>query len=292
MLSYVWQSVKTKSYWKYAILSEDGFKTFFAVLGGAWTVIEILEFFKWLNKDHLPEYSLYFLIFTSLLIVILTRRPVHRIKYKIPGKDISIEVRIGNIFDCKGQKIISTNTTFDTDTANGIIALNSLQGQFTQKYFSNNINGLDQIVEKGLIGKPHTNFQKVSGKSKKYAFGTTVRIDIVNEIFYLLAMSDFNYNNTAHTTLENVLISIEAIFDFIAQKGENTDVVIPLVGTGRGRITANRKRVIALIAQLFVKASEQQHFSNKLIIVIHPNDVKNFGINLHEVRDLLNHYLP
>lgn len=105
-------------------------------------------------------------------------------------------------------------------------------------------------------------------------------------------MSDLNYNNTAKTTLENVMKATESVFKFIAEKGENSDIIIPLIGTGKGRITTNRKSLIARIAQVFIRASEQQIFSNKLFIVIHPNDAKNFGINLYEVRDLLNQYLP
>ena len=291
-MSYIFQSIKTISYWRYAVLSEDGVKTFFAVLGGIWLIFEIMDSFKVFKYDDLPKYTIYLLLLLSLCIVVITRRPITKIKYKLAGNDLSIEVKIGNLFDQKGQKVISTNTTFDTDIANGIIALNSLQGQFTQTYFSQNIGNLDNIINDALINASYTEYQKVAGKTRKYKMGTTVRVNIVNEVYYLFAMSDLNYDNNAHTTLENVISATESLFSFIAQKGENTDIIVPLFGTGRGRINANRKRVIARISQAFIKASEQQHFSNKIIIIIHPNDAANFQINLYEVRDLLNHYLP
>ena len=274
------------------MLSPDGIKTFFAVLGAVWLLFEMMDFFKVFNSAKLPSYSLVLLILGSIVIVICTRRPISKITYKHSSQDLQIEVRIGDLFSIKGQKVISTNTTFDTDIAGGVIAANSLQGQFTNKYYPQQIQALDQKLDQGLSNIPFTVYQKVSGKDKKYPMGTTVRIDIASEIFYLLAMSDLNYNNTAQTTLENVLTATEELWSFIIAKGENEPIILPLIGTGRGRITTNRKRLISRIAQSFTKASEQHIFSSKLIIVIHPNDAENFNINLFEVKDLLNHYLP
>lgn len=290
-MSYIWQSIKTTSYWRYAILSTDGAKTFFAVLGSVWTLFEILGFFNIINKDDIPGYTFYILLALSLIVVILTRRPIYKFRYTTSGKDLSIEVRIGNIFDIKGQKVISTNTTFDTDISNGIIAPESLQGQFTKRFFPNNVNTLDTVIDQELASIPYTDYTKEKGKNKKYPIGTSIRIDIAGEIYYWLAMSELNYHNTSQTTLNNVLISVESLFSFIAQQGENTPVVIPLIGTGRGRISESRKNIVARIAQIFIKASISTTFSSKLIIIIHPDDAKNFSINLHEVRDLLNHYL-
>lgn len=291
-MKYFWQSIRTRSYWKYALLSVDGVKTFFAVLGAVWLLFEMMNFFKVFNPETLPPYSFITLIFISILIVIITRPPISKIIYKHSSQDLQIEVRIGDLFAIKGQKVISTNTTFDTDIANGVIAANSLQGQFTNKYYPQQIQVLDQKLDQDLAHIPSTHYQKVSGKDKKYPMGTTVRIDIASEIFYLLAMSDLNVNNTAQTTLDNVLKSTEELWEFIIAKGENEPIVLPLIGTGRGRITTNRKRLIARIAQSFTKASEQHIFSSKLVIVIHPTDAENFNINLFEVKDLLNHYLP
>jgi hypothetical protein len=290
-MNYFWQSIKTRSYWKYALLSTDAVKTFFAVLGAVWLLFEMMDFFKLFDPEKLPVYSFFILIFVSLVLVICTRRPISRIRYKVSGKDLQIEVRIGNLFDYKGQKVISTNTTFDTDIANGVIAAGSLQGQFTNTFYPQQIQALDQILDNALVNIASTHYPKISGKDKKYPMGTTVRINIGTEIFYLLAMSDLNFNNTAQTTLDNVLLSTNELWQFIIAKGENEPIVLPLIGTGRGRISTNRKNLIAQISQSFIKASEQNIFSNKLIVVIHPTDVENFDINLFEVKDLLNHYL-
>lgn len=291
-MNYYFRSFKTKSYWVYALWSVDSLKTFMAVVGGIWLFVDILSTLKVFDKEKLPLWYLIPITLIGLIIVIITRRPVKRITYKYPGQDLKIEVRIDNLFDVPGQKIISTNTTFDTDIASGIISTKSLQGQFTEKFFSGNVPALDAELKRGLHGLPTTQIQKESGKTNRYAFGTTVKLNLAGQFFYWFAMADLNESNTAKTTLKNVYQALDGLWEFIETKGEKLDTVIPLIGSGLGRLNTSRKKLIAIIAQSFINASENQIFSDKLIIVVHPADVEKSGLNLFEVKDLLQHYLP
>lgn len=291
-MEYFWQSIRTSSYWRYAIFSVDGIKTFLAVLGTAWGLIELSDYFHLVQREQFPWYALPLLLLVALFVVCLTRRPVHRIAYKLHGKDIAVEVRIGNVFKIPGQKIISSNTTFDTDLSNGIISTQSVQGQFTTQFYPGATDRLDAEIDRGLSGKQYQQYNKPAGKQKRYPIGTTVKIKQGNEVFYLLAMSQMNTSNVAQTNLGDLLLALDELWEFIKTQGDKEDIVIPLIGTGHGRIPTNRKQLLARIAQSFTKASEQVTFSNKLAIVIHPNDVKNFSINLFEVKDLLNNFLP
>jgi len=263
-----------------------------AVVGGVWLFVDILSTLKLFDKDQLSYWILLPIALFGLLIVILTRRPVKKIAYKYPGQDLIIEVRIGNLFEVSGQKIISTNTTFDTDIANGIISAKSIQGQFTNIFYSGNLVALDAELNRGLMGISNSLIQKNGGKNLRYEFGTTVKINLSGQFFYWVAMADLNSNNNAKTSLRNVTAALDGLWEFIETKGEKLDTVIPLVGTGLGRLNISRKKLIAIIAQSFINASENQIFSNKLVIVIHPDDVEKSGLNLFEVKDLLTHYLP
>lgn len=291
-MNYHLRSLKTKSYWVYALWSIDSIKTFIAVVGGVWMIVDIFDSYHFLDKQKLPCYSIFLLLFLGLFVVVITRRPVKKITYKYPGQDLKIEVRIDDLFKVPGQKIISTNTTFDTDISNGIISTNSLQGQFTQKFYPSDLPKLNSDLDKGLSGIEYTSVEKQAGKTQRYDFGTTVKLKIVDQYFYWFAMSDLNKNNNAKTTLKNVTQALDGLWEYIETKGEKDDTVIPLIGSGLGRLTTSRKKLIAIIAQSFINASEDQIFSNKLIIVIHPNDIEKSGLNLFEVKDLLQHYLP
>ena len=52
-----------------------------------------------------------------------------------------------------------------------------------------------------------------------------------------------------------------------------------------------RKKVIERIAQSFADASQETVFSNRLTIVVRPDDASNFSINLFQVRDYLSQSL-
>lgn len=291
-MSYHLRSFKTKSYWAYALWSIDSLKTFVAVVAGIWTIVDVMDAFKIFQKNVLPLYWLIPLILIGIIAVVITRRPVSKISYKYPGQDLVIDVCIGDLFSIPGQKIISTNTTFDTDTATGIINPNSLQGQFSEKYYQGEMPKLDAELNKGLKGLTSTMVQKEAGKKKRYEFGTTVKIKLADQYFYWFAMADLNTNNTATTNLKNVNKSLDVLWEFIATKGEKQDTVIPLIGSGLGRLKTSRKKLIATIAQSFISASEDQIFANKLTIVVFPGDVEKSNLNLFEVKDLLHHYLP
>jgi len=290
-MNYHLQSFKTKSYWVYALWSVDSIKTFIAVVGGIWTLADIFDTYKLIDKKTLPFYTIVLLLLLGVIVVIITRRPVKKIIYNYPGQDLKIEVRIGDLLEVPGQKVISTNTTFDTDISTGIISLNSLQGQFTQKFYPGNLQKLDSELHQALKDIPHSIIQKQTGKKERFEFGTTVKLKLADQSFYWFAMADLNNNNNAKTTLKTVNQALDGLWNYIETKGEKEDTVIPLVGSGLGRLTTSRKKLIAIIAQSFINASENHVFSNKLIIVVHPNDVAKFGINLFEVKDLLQHYL-
>ncbi len=290
-MEYFLQSIRTISYWKYALWSVDAVKTFFAVIGGGWAIIGLFEFLHIYERQQFPKSTIWVLVAIGIFCVLITRRPASQIFYKVPGRDIKIEVRVASLFGVRGQKVISTNTTFDTDVAGGIISALSVQGQFTNRYYSQNIDKLNEEIERGLEGMTYRDIGKEKGKRRQYPIGTTVKLQVGADRFYWVAMADMNYHNTAETSLDMILTALDRLWDYIARQGEMDDVVLPLIGTGRGRLDVGRMRMIAHIAQSFVKASTGRTFTNKLVIVIRAKDVENFGINLFAVRDLLGHYL-
>lgn len=281
------KSFLTKSYWKYALFKADSIKTGLAFIGACWGIIEMLDYFGGITRKFFPNYSIYLLLFATLVFVVVTRRPLYKIRFKVPGKDTTIHVIVGDLFKIDGQKVISTNTTFDTDIANGIISDKSIQGQFTNLYFPQNIQELDLEITTKLQEKVYTEFRKEKGKTKKYPIGTTVRINQGHEKFYLVAMADMNEQNTASTTITKLAKALDELWDFMASNGEMENVVLPLVGTGRGRLKINRKALIVRLAHSFIEAYSEAPFCKDLIIVIHPSDMDQYDLNLFQIKDLL-----
>ncbi len=275
-------SISSKTYWQYVLFSKTGAESILAIFGAFWLFVETLDFFHIYDQGRYPPYAFIILLILSVCISIMFRRPLKSICINFPGKDFTIEVMIGDLFEVSGAIVISTNTVFESDVAGGRIAPESLQGQFTARYFTGDQNS--------LLNKISDELQRIGG-SLPYPYGTTIPITTHGKTFYFTAMAELNSQGNASTTLENVRMALEGLWNYVKNAGELQELAVPLIGTGRGRLALPRKKMIACIAESFVSASEQARFTNKLVIVIRSEDASKFKINLYDVKDHLIHIL-
>ena len=280
-MKYFINSITSKAYWRY-IFSLNGFKSILSAFGMIWLIIETLDFFKVYTRDQYGSYAFFIFIVISILISILLKRPIKSISISFPEHDFGVDVRIADLFEMSGASMISTNTLFESDVAGGKIAVDSLQGQFTAKYFTGN-----QIE---LINKISTEL-KSTGTKPPYPMGTTVPIHTHGKTFYFTAMAELGEGGNASSTITDIENSLNGLWDYVRENGELQEIAVPVIGSGRGRIKMSRKKMIALIAESFAKASVKNKFSDRLIITIRPKDAENFGINLYDIKDHLLHVL-
>lgn len=286
-MKYFFESIKTRAYWRYALFSSEAIGKFLGVLGVLYLCVDLADAFNIYKKDRYSYYGLIFLILLALAYVLSTRRPLSRVSYKIPQKDFAVEVLIGDLFKIPGEVIISTSSTFDTDMASGLIAVGSLQGQLATNYFNGQTTEIDRQIELSLHKETPIVNDKRPGKKHEYPIGTVARVSSLNKNFYLVAMSHMDENRNAHSNLKMVDEALEKLWVNLASKAEVGDIVMPLMGTGRGRVAYPRKKMIERIAQSFTDACSERAFSNKLVIVVRPEDASKFSLNLFQVRDYL-----
>lgn len=258
----------------------------FAITGALYLLVEMLDFFGAYTRDSYNRYTFVIVICFAVVAAVVTRRPVSRILYSVPKKDLNYEVIIGDLLEASATNIvISTNDTFDTKISNGLISKDSLQGKFTIQFFDGNTEELDSEIEAALKDVPYADHSKGKGKKRKYPIGTVAKIATHGKTFYFVAMSELNENGTAHSTASMIDNSLERLWAFMASRGELGDVAIALIGTGRGRVRIPRKKVAEKIAQSFADACQEKIFANKLTIFVYPADAEKFAVNLFEIRD-------
>jgi hypothetical protein len=125
------------------------------------------------------------------------------------------------------------------------------------------------------------------GKTKEYPIGTVARVHAPPKTYYFVAMSRLNKDGNASSNIRMIEDALTHLWAFIRNKGELQSLVVPVIGTGRGRIEIPRKKMIERIAQSFADASREHVFSSRLVIMIRPEDAENFSVNLYEIRDYL-----
>ena len=280
-MKYLISSITSKAYWRY-IFSQSGIKSILAIFGLIWLIIESLDFFHVYTRDQYGSYAFFIFIAISIIISILLRRPIKAISISFPKYDFCIEVRIIDIFNVKGATMVSSNTIFEADVAGGKISVDILQGQFTAKYYTGNQSKLIKEIKEAL---------KTIDSSSPYPMGATIPIHTHGKTFYLTAMARIGKNGNASSTIADIKSALNGLWSYVRTSGELQELAVPVIGTGRGRLKTSRKKMIAIIAESFVKASTKNKFTDKLIIAIQPEDAENFEINLYDIKDHLTHVL-
>lgn len=280
-MKYILSSISSKAYWRY-IFSLDGLKSILAIFGIIWLIVETLDFFRVYTRDEYGSYAFFIFLILSIIFSILLKRPVKSISIPFSEYDVSIEVRIENLFDISGAAMISTNTDFEADVSGGKISVNSLQGQFTARYFTGNQNELIKSIKEKLDG---------INDSSPYPMGTTIPIHTHGKTFYFTAMATLGEGGNASSSMADISSALEGLWCYVKKSGELQELIVPVIGTGRGRVKISRKKMIAFIAESFIKASLENKFANKLVIAVRPEDAEKFTINLYEIKDHLIHVL-
>lgn len=110
---------------------------------------------------------------------------------RLEETDMSIEIRVGDLFAMKGALIISTNSTFETDMqfrddiSDYLISPESLQGKFTKKYYEK-VAYLDADLEKALARESFSPVENPIGKAKRYEIGTVASVRPQDQPVYLV----------------------------------------------------------------------------------------------------------
>lgn len=211
------------------------------------------------------------------------------------GRDIKIEIRIGDLFKTPGALIVATNTTFDTKIAPGMIDENSVQGQFTRRHFGT-AEALDVYIDAALQRE-----QKLApiltqdleghrdGKRIRYPMGTAIRMEPKGTTAYMFAMADMNPHGTAQTTPNDVKDALSKLWLYIGERGTKSTLAIPVIASRFGQLTLTREQLIQIMIRSFVAACSERTFCEKLVIVISSRDAERYKIDMNSLEAYLQH---
>ena len=167
---------------------------------------------------------------------------------------------------CKKIVVIPVNTTFETKLSSNaeeeiypLVSENTIHG----KWLTNILQfvpkeDLDKRIESYLskLGtEPIGNCICPGGKSKLYSIGDTAVIQHNDTIFYLLAISDFDEKNKAHSSANLIEKSIVRLLEYYDDVGQGYELYLPLLGTGKSRAHLSSRASCDLIKSAVVKNS-------------------------------------
>ena len=223
-------------------------------------------------------------IFSILKRLYLKCRNEFKIKFNNPN--FEVEVKYGDLFKEKSNIVIGFNNYFDTQMPE-VISPSSIQGQFEQLYYKDNIDKLNSEILNALKRKKcqaiKNNTDKVNGKRLELPIGTTITISNNNRKIFLTAYSKMSERCMAESNITYLTITLNELWDEIRNSGQCNEFAIPVLGSGLARIPVGKMALLCLILLSFITSSKEQIISNKLTITLNKKDKKIYKLSDIEV---------
>lgn len=277
----------SRAYWKYGFSRTKALASLLSSFGALWLLVEISGFFSNRAAGEIKDVWWAFLL-GGLVIAAYINRPVHEVACHLSGRDVQLRVWVGDFFSVPGAKIIGSNTTFDTDLANGLINSKSIQGQFTARNYSS-VGHIDFDIQVALKDRVSTVVEGKPGKKEVFPVGTVAKLSPKEDIAYLVAIADLNANGVARASMDDLQTALPALWEYIANAGTIDALVIPVLGSGFSRIPQKREELVREILKSFIAACASSRFTDSLTVVIHPRDFYKNSVNLTELGAFLQH---
>lgn len=240
------------------------------------------------------------LTMTILILLAVFYAVVKVMSYKkivvIKGK---LVLRYGDLwktaFNTKEKKkivVVGVNTTFDTIVDENLSMVNkplvsptTIHGRWLKCMKDRNvaISDIDAKISNSLKlqgispMKVLSRNVKARGKLECYSKGTIAQYEYGNTVFYLLALSEFDENNNAQNTKEELVETITKLINYYDKKGNGFDIYIPLLGTGQSRTGITRKDSLEIMASLFELYEEKIQGCVNIVVYSEDRDKVSLG---------------
>ena len=231
------------------------------------------------------------LVLVSLLFGVVRAWPRRKVSRQIDGPDIRVTVEVGNLFDQQTHLIIGFSDVFDTDTTNSVVIdQSSVQGQFQDRIYGNDLSRLDTEISAALTGKStvvtESRSDKSVGKLDRYPIGTVALLGDPARFYFCVAYTKMQNDLIASSNVHFLWQSLAAVWESVYLHGQRKPVSIPIVGSELARIAClNRESLLKMILLSFVARSREGLVCKELTVVIHPKDYHH--INMLEVAAFL-----
>ncbi|MFI6053884.1 macro domain-containing protein [Streptomyces violascens] len=215
---------------------------------------------------------------TSIATGLIRAHPKTSITRDFERPQVSVTVKIGDLFDEASHLVIGFNDTFDTDTTDDlIISRSSVQGQFLERIYEGDRRRLNTDIRVTLSetspaisespsDKPH-------GKLDRYKIGTVAVLRKSSKIFFCIAYGRMQNNLVVRSSADDLWRSLDHLWESVDASGRREPVAMPVVGSEMARINhLDREVLLRMILLSFVAHSRQSPVTKELTIAIHPKD--------------------
>ena len=168
--------------------------------------------------------------------------------------------------DEKKIVVVSVNTSFDTivdedisKVKNPLVSPTTLHGQWINQMQKQGISieEMNRTIHESLTlqgiepSKTVERIKKERGNLECFEKGTIAVYKYGDVFFYLLALSEFDEENRAQNTRNELIKTVEKLIEFYDANGQGYDLYVPLLGTGRSRTDISLDEALQIMVSYF-----------------------------------------
>ncbi|MEW2397514.1 macro domain-containing protein [Streptomyces sp. NPDC046862] len=227
------------------------------------------------------------LLAASLVFGIIRSWPQRSVSRSFSNPDMTVTVKVGDLFEQPSHLIVGFTDTFDTDLTDGlVISPESVQGQFQKKVYAGDTLKLDDDLSDRLSSVPartsESRSDKPNGKLTRYPISTVVTLGEPSQHYFCVAYSEMQNDLIAKSNVDYLWRSLDAAWNAVYLHAQRKTVSMPIIGSELARVSClNRESLLKMIALSFVARSRQDPVCKHLQIVVHPKDYDH--INMLEI---------
>jgi hypothetical protein len=254
---------------------------FFSVVSGILSYVLLFNIVPDEYKEHLKcfGYITFILLIIIYIVIWLRANSLTDVKIDIDGSTVNI--KSGDLFTEEGFKVIPFNEYFDTEVNEKIIASNSLNGIFINKYLDTSVSNLDNHIINSIDIDDILNdnvYRKSGGKCKKFKLSTI----IVYKDYLLTAFSKFDDHNKAVLTMPEYLEFLINFWDRVNRVYAQRSVSVPIFGSGITRIKEHKnisdEDLLKIMIWTFKLSEMKFKHPAKLSIIIHKSKINQIDL--------------
>lgn len=206
----------------------------------------------------------------------------------------AIKACYGDVFDLAGGPdhptcVIPVNTAFDTivdppSAGKPLVSSNSLHGRWVKFLEGGGMRReqIDGLISKGLEGHAPTNVldrgTKPRGRLEEYEVGTVCPIRCCGMSFLLVALSRFDVDNRASSSLDCLVRCLGNALAYHDLHGQAGELLLPLMGTASSRLKMSQQDSFDVISSVLKAHGNENEVNGTVRIVVYDGDADEVSI--------------
>jgi hypothetical protein len=223
-------------------------------------------------------------------------RPRLRVRRAFTYPEMTVTVEPGDLFDRPEHLAVGFSDTFISEVwPDGPISPASVQGQLLARLYGGDAAKLDRALAAALRGvrpqvrplrRERAELRRTGTSSVRYPIGTVAVLEDGPRRIFAVAYSRVGADGVARSSVEELWLGLNRLWDAVDQYSHEEAVAIPLLGSGLARLDyLEAQDILRLILLSFVARSRERKVCSALRVLIRPEELGR--IDLPSIADFL-----